>query len=492
MPLFSEPLEQRRHLHSAPDFTAAVNFQPLDVPRPPQMVIDYGSTYDARRGGMTYGWSEDRTAQTVDRNVTRVQRNDTFIRMNGATWEMAVANGSYTVYAVAGDPAQVGIRIAVEVEGTIALAAVTKARKPFLEASVTVAVTDGKLSVKSLGSTDLLSYLGISGTTHHEEPAPAPEEPQSPTQPLGDLSWLTRKSLTVPRVEGMSTAVGGQLYVFGGYLDNTWAPTARVDRYDPKTNSWQQMNNMPERTSHAGTTTDGQYIYFAGGYPGLSGNRQAFASTAVRRYDPISDTYTNLKPLPQARGGGELYYIAGKLYFVAGSDVNRADHDDHWMLDLTVSNANWVTRASLPQNRNHFGGGVINGKIYIVGGQTGQETTVVFKNDVWSYDPATNAWTTLASVPNPVRSHQTAATFVHKGNIISLGGETYGSAPGKPSALRSSILYNPVTNVWSTLTSLPGARSTGFANSLGDAIVYSAGYNGATFHTTTWVGVFAT
>jgi N-acetylneuraminic acid mutarotase len=476
-----------------------VNFQPLGVQRAPGMQVDYGAVYDVRRGGMSFGWSEDRQANTVDRNVTRVQRNDTFLRMNGATWEIAVPHGNYSVFIVAGDPAQTGTRVGIEVEGTLAIAAVTKPRRAYLEGCAAVHVTDGKLTIRSLApASDLINYIGIRGTYEVDEtPVVPPTQPptQPPpvvdTQPLGTLAWSAATSLPVPRVEGMSTAIGDTLYVFGGYLDNTWAPTARVDAYNVKTNTWTRLGDMPQRISHCGTTTDGRYIYFAGGYEGLTGYKQNFASTTVRRYDPQNDTWSLLPSLPQARGGGEMFHVSGKLYYVAGSDAKRGDHSDVWMLDLSDTGAGWVTRASLPQARNHFGGAVINGKIYVTGGQTGQEDWVSFKSEAWVYDPSADQWTGIAKVPNPIRSHQTAATFAYKGWLITIGGETDGTIPGKPKALSVVNAYNPQTNTWTTLKSLPAARSTGFANVVGDRIVYSAGYNGSNFYTTTWLGTFA-
>src|SRR5690606_14602083 len=117
---------------------------------------------------------------------------------------------------------------------------------------------------------------------------------------LGTLKWAAKASASVPRVEGMSTVIGGKLYAFGGYLDSTWAPAARVDRYDPVTDRWERMADMPERISHCGTTNDGRYVYMAGGYVGLDGNRQSFATTTTRRYDPVTDTWTSMKSLPVA------------------------------------------------------------------------------------------------------------------------------------------------------------------------------------------------
>lgn len=305
----------------------------------------------------------------------------------------------------------------------------------------------------------------------------------------GTLVWSAKAATPVARVEGMRIVVNNKLYVFGGYLDSTWAPTARVDRYDPATNTWMRMNDMPERISHCGTTTDGRYVYMAGGYPGTT-KAQAFATTRTRRYDPVNDAWTDLKPLPKARGGGDMIYLNGTLYYIAGSDEKRIDHNDVWALTLNDPNANWVAKAPLPQVRNHFGAAAINGQVYVIGGQTGQEDWVEFKNDVWSYDPAADKWITRASVPGVLHSHSTAGTFIHNGRIICIGGETNGKIPGKPYSLRNVDAYDPRLNTWTSLTPLPAPRSTGFGGSIGGEIIYAGGYNGAEFSTMTWVGKF--
>lgn len=585
-----ESLESRRLLHA--DFSLAVNFTPVSAPKAPGMAIDYGSVYDVRRGGISYGWNTGHESATIDNLASRVQRNDTFIRMaTGSKWEVAVPNGDYSVYVVSGDVTHPNERIALRVEGAVAVAGFTRKLKPFLEGAVNVTVADGKLTLTSAGiaGQDKINYLAIravhtnetpvtptisiaapvnsaaeggvagrfrltrtgdasaeltvplvvtgtatngtdygrigatatfaAGQTQIELPVTAISDGTSESSEsvivtlgavaghqitnasatvtitdvpltLGSLSWSARKSMPVARVEGMSAVAGGKLYVFGGYVDQTWAPVARVDCYDPATNTWTRKADMPERISHCGTASDGRYIYFAGGYPGKAGNAQGFATTTVRRYDSQTDTYVNLKPLPQARGGGELYLLNGSLHYVAGSDVNRVDHKEVWALDLSNSNANWVARASLPEVRNHFGGAVINGKLYIAGGQTGQEDWRVFRNNTWVYDPATNAWSALANVPSPLRSHAMTSTFAYKGRLIIVGGETPVQV-GNPVSLSSALMYNPATNAWSSITSLPGPRSTAFCGVIGDTMYVTGGYSGATFFNTTWAGNFA-
>ena len=54
----------------------------------------------------------------------------------------------------------------------------------------------------------------------------------------------------------------------------------------------------------------------------------------------------------------------------------------------------WTTEAPMPTARQFLGAGVVNGKLYAVGGYTGGVL-----DTVEAYDPATNAWRTRASMP---------------------------------------------------------------------------------------------
>ena len=251
-----------------------------------------------------------------------------------------------------------------------------------------------------------------------------------------------------------------------------------MDVYDPATNTWTRKNNMPNfGLSHAGTVSDGKFIYLAGGYPGRDNASQTFSTTNVLRYDPSNDTWSNIRSLPSARGAGALALNGRTLYFFGGADSNRADRAEMWSLNLDDSSANWVQRASMPAPRNHVGGTALGGFVYSVGGQTAQDAASVFKSDVFRYNPATNSWTSVAPLINQPRSHIANSTFVLNGKIITqppIGTVT------------------EVGNKWTALSPLPGSRSSGVGDSLGDGrIFFSSGFNGGIFRADTWVGNFS-
>ena len=300
------------------------------------------------------------------------------------------------------------------------------------------------------------------------------------------FNWREVAATTVGRSEGMGGVVNGKLYLFGGYVDTTFKPTNRGDVYDPATNTWRQIASLPVGISHVGTVVLGDSIYFAGGYPANSTGNQTFSTTAVRRYDTTTNTFSDLPPLPAARGGGALVAVGRALHFFGGSDSARRDAAQHWALDLDNLSAGWAARAPLPLATNHVAGAVVGGKVYAIGGQQNQDSAAIQRAEVQMYDPATNTWTARAPLPL-ARSHITSATLVRNGRIIVLGG----IGPGNRVINRVDS-YDPVSNAWTPLTPLPANRLSGVADLLPDGrILFTTGGTGGTMARNTWVGTFA-
>ena len=100
----------------------------------------------------------------------------------------------------------------------------------------------------------------------------------------GSLVWEERASLNTPRGARTKTVVSldGKIY-FVGYQ------TDIVERYDPLRNEWQQVASLNEaRTGHACAALNGK-IYAIGGQD----------SATVEIYDPTSDSWSYISPLPE-------------------------------------------------------------------------------------------------------------------------------------------------------------------------------------------------
>jgi hypothetical protein len=145
-------------------FSANVNFQPASAPTFPGYLVDAGAAFGDRGNGFSYGWSQDATATPRDRNnpLSPDQRYDTLIHMWTMTWEIAVPNGTYNVHAVVGDATYTDVNSKLTAEGVLAIDGVTSAGKAWLEGTVTVTVSDGRLTIgNQAGSYNKICFIEI-------------------------------------------------------------------------------------------------------------------------------------------------------------------------------------------------------------------------------------------------------------------------------------------------------------------------------------------
>ncbi len=291
----------------------------------------------------------------------------------------------------------------------------------------------------------------------------------SSTSGFTQIDWSSVAKYPTDLGEAQGVAVDGKLYVFGGYPPPCCTPTVKSNVYDPATNTWSPIADLPIGLTHAGNATEGKNIYFAGGFEALSGGGRKIGSTKVYKYNVDTKAYTSMPDLPAKRAGGGLVVLGRYLHYFSGmTEDAAADVGDHWALSLD-GGTEWVTKAPLPNPRNHLGATVLNGKIYSVGGQHGEHSSLVTQSDVHVYDPATNAWTQVASLPK-ARGHIAASTFVMDGRIIVAGGETSHTA-----GIADVTAYDPASNTWTELTPLPAARISGVAGDINGTIYFATG-----------------
>lgn len=166
---------------------AKINFQPATAAVPGGYTADTGAAFDGAQGWVrqdslssTAHVPLDLTRNTRDRARAGIdQRLDTIIHLqygdvggtNGiataGAWEYAVPDGTYQVTVSAGDQPAYDSRHTVRVEGVTAISGfVSTAAAEFRPATVTVPVSDGRLTVDAIGGVNTkLNYVEISRVT---------------------------------------------------------------------------------------------------------------------------------------------------------------------------------------------------------------------------------------------------------------------------------------------------------------------------------------
>ena len=138
--------------------TIKINFQPDDTDIPQGYIPDYGEIYGGRNG-YSYGWNVGYTGATRDRNINADQKLDTLIMLyKTGKWEMEVEDGFYDVTVCAGDAGFTSTPT-VTVEGVNYWAGINLGVNQYLEATKTVMVTDGRLTIDNGGTADQITKI---------------------------------------------------------------------------------------------------------------------------------------------------------------------------------------------------------------------------------------------------------------------------------------------------------------------------------------------
>jgi hypothetical protein len=244
--------------------------------------------------------------------------------------------------------------------------------------------------------------------------------------------------------------VSGKIYVIGGFEEptlsslGTLSVSDRVEVYDPAVNSWEAKAPLPTPLHHTGAAAVGGKLYVVGGY-----TRSFFdiwhPVATVYVYDPATDRWAERASMPTARGALALAMLDGSLYAVGGYDRTR----NTGALEVyDPAGDSWVVKASLPTPRDHLAAAAVGGRLYVMGGRLdGSYARNLALTEV--YDPGTDRWTRAADMPT-ARSGVTAGVI---GNTVYvLGGE----AP--EGTFQVNEAYQPGLDRWETLTPMPTGR----------------------------------
>lgn len=211
---------------------------------------------------------------------------------------------------------------------------------------------------------------------------------------LESATWS--RIVPLPRGLNHTTAsvVNGKLYVIGGFGSATWRPSNVNYEYDPQTHRWTTKTPMPTaRGAHAAGVIDGK-IHLVGG-----AHRKLFnlVNTSVHEvYDPKTDSWETLAPMPTARDHLAVSVIGEKLHAIGGRvDVNYNNNlDTHESYDDKTGK--WSRHAPLPTARSGITSQALDGLIHVFGGESGEGTFI--HNE--AYDPSTNQWKTFKPMPS--------------------------------------------------------------------------------------------
>src|SRR5256885_13863783 len=130
--------------------------------------------------------------------------------------------------------------------------------------------------------------------------------------------WVKLAPFPEPAEELLGAPANGNLYVFCG-LAPGWKPIGMVYEYDPGADRWTKKNAMPIASHHVAFTEYKGKIYAFGGFVlPQSGPAAWVPIDNAWEYDPATDNWKALAPLPTKRGSPVAVTVADRIYVIGG------------------------------------------------------------------------------------------------------------------------------------------------------------------------------
>ena len=224
--------------------------------------------------------------------------------------------------------------------------------------------------------------------------------------------------------------IGNTLYISGGESDCAgYHIDGKFSAYDPATNTVTAKPNPPRLTADGVTgVIDGKLYVLPGlcstdlpGYPPYCQSEQI---RTLWRYSPTTNSWTWKRQVAHNHANGAGGVINGKFY-VAGGSSNYGAQLEASLDRYDPATDTWTTLAPLPKAGRAVGA-VLQGKLFVV---VSDETGTTARR-AYAYDPAMNKWTSKAA---PHWDHPAIVpnTWGGKPYLLAVGGVRFDpSIPG--------------------------------------------------------------
>ena len=274
---------------------------------------------------------------------------------------------------------------------------------------------------------------------------------------FADQDWELKTQLPTERVIFATTVVDNKIYLIGGTLYENKAVRgpygiSTVEVYDTQTHTWQRGADMPTPRHGAKAAVVNGTIFVFGGWNGPENHALRKYPVSVEAYNPQTDTWIQKQDMPVSRVEFGIGVVDGKIYIIGGA--MRSGGERMGRVDVyNPATDTWVKGREMPTPREALGVGVVGNRIYAIGGRGwpqvgfGPHLTVVEE-----YDPTSRQWRQKSDM---LDSRDSFGRVVIRDSIYLIGGVTLKGVGFAHEYLASVSVYDPQKDAWSDIPAMP-------------------------------------
>lgn len=253
---------------------------------------------------------------------------------------------------------------------------------------------------------------------------PVPSAVTETPVPVATAAWVERAPMPTSRTHAGRAVAGGRLYVVGGLLFQA-GPSSAFERYDPSTDRWEALRPLPLRLDHAMAAATDEVVIVAGG-------SYASGTTRVLRHDIARNAWLEVAPLPEPLAAGGAVALDGMIYVIGGVSSGRTEGvSSAYAYD--VRGDAWRRLIPMPTARHHLAVVAYRGEICALGGR-GEPAGKAFE----CYVPRSDRWERRPSLPVAMEDFDAAVvgdelwTFPQRGGAHVFDGSAWQPRHGPP------------------------------------------------------------
>ena len=191
-------------------------------------------------------------------------------------------------------------------------------------------------------------------------------------------TWVKKPDMPTLRMPFATAVVDGKIYLIGGIrievkngVFGGKAITDLVEVYDPLTDRWEQRADMPTARSAGDAVVVDSKIYVLGGQARFARGLADDYVTHIEEYNPKTDQWLQLRDMPMFKFGFSTVAVGNEIYTISGLNnaLKRTDAVD--VYNPTVDKWRKIEPPTIPTQGTTAV--VVNGTIYTLGGVLGND-----------------------------------------------------------------------------------------------------------------------